>query len=726
MAPNSVLNSAQPPRSAAAIADSVAAAGDSAGAYAMLEAALKRDARDAAAWHQLGLLAWSMAKGERRPAFIKDKKAIKLLATADSALRLATHYAPDSARYWLSLSRFNLGSGVSTVRFSANGQSKNALEAAEKTGDNAMLAAAADEVGMATWRRYEPVANRGMTNTGMGIDLSAVQRRYAADYLRSMAPKIEPPTGNADYHAALEKFEQAVRADPTSQRYNRHLYMALAERGRWNEMLSIARQQSKAYPLDYQAWQAIGLASHRLGDEATASVAFDSASALMDDAERERMTQLTRVLRPVPQKDKRGKDVQQAAGDARSYLKLEEGARKGLEAMYWMMSDPLALTNENEFRLEFLSRVVFADFRFTNEDLNLRGADTDRGDIFVRYGPPAQEVTVGASGNPSLQSVTLAWVYNDNMVFFFDLIPGFGTARTMFADKDWVDQVKAAVPVAWDNVPATKLLDTIPIRIARFRARGDSVDAVVAASVPVDSLVRGLGMTRVPVDVDFRLYDQFVKVRGVESFQNTFAPDSATRPLPRSWVRRLGPGINVVRVEALQLDSKRAARAMSRVDPVPESGFGMSDLLLGNRPVLRDGAQLANRWSDVTMEPNAGLYAPRAPVGLLWEIYDLEARTGQAKYRVAITVQRTDKAPLAGLAAKLLDGLGRTVGRTTQTRRDNLTLSFDRTTAATPAVVEFLSLDLADWPAGQYSLRVEVTDSYSNKKTSRQSEFRIR
>ena len=43
--------------------------------------------------------------------------------------------------------------------------------------------------------------------------------------------------------------------------------------------------------------------------------------------------------------------------------------------MYWMMSDPLALTNENEFRIEFLSRVVYADFRFTHEDMNIRGAD---------------------------------------------------------------------------------------------------------------------------------------------------------------------------------------------------------------------------------------------------------------------------------------------------------------------------------------------------------------
>ena len=65
----------------------------------------------------------------------------------------------------------------------------------------------------------------------------------------------------------------------------------------------------------------------------------------------------------------------------------------------------LTLTNENEYRLEFLARVVFADFRWTDDDLNLRGADSDRGDIYVRYGPPDTEM--GIQGNATFQNATL-------------------------------------------------------------------------------------------------------------------------------------------------------------------------------------------------------------------------------------------------------------------------------------------------------------------------------
>ena len=111
----------------------------------------------------------------------------------------------------------------------------------------------------------------------------------------------------------------------------------------------------------------------------------------------------------------------------------------------------------------------------------------------------------------------------------------------------------------------------------------------------------------------------------------------------------------------------------------------------------------AERWSDVEIEPNAGLYAAGTPIGMVWEMYELTQRDGSAKYRVAISVQRADRGPLGALAARLFDGLGRTVGRT-QTRRDNLTLSFDRTVASASALVEFLSLDLTTCrPASTYS-----------------------
>ena len=706
----------------AARADSLSAGGDTARAYALLDSALHRDAKNAAGWLQFGLLNWNMAKAKRNAQYISDPRIIRLLIGADTALRLATKLAPDSARYWLALSKFNLTSGVSTLRFAATSEVSNAFDAATKAGDSVQLAIAADEVGMATWRRYDASANRALTFDRQKIQLSSAnnwQRDKARSYVESFTRKIEPPTGNSEYLQALAKFTTAISVDPTNLRFSRHVFMALGERNRWHEMRELGVQRSKRFPLDYQSWLARGLASHRLNDEQSAKIAFDSALTLMDDADRARFTRFTRILRPRPLKNTDGQ-----IGDTSGYAKLPAPQQRGLEAMYWMMSDPLALTTENEYQLEFYARVAYADFRWTNEDFDLLGADTDRGDVHVRYGPPDVELTVSGTTSGLEGGVSLVWMYNNGLVFFFDLPPGFGTARFAFADQDNVEQAKNAVPVAWDNVPSTRLLDTIAIRVARFRSTSDSSDVVIAARIPFDSLVRGLGVTRAPVDVDIRLFDQFVRIRGVESEQTSVRPDSAIAPVMRTWTRRIGPGINVLRVEALQADSKRAARAITRLNPEVGTGFGMSDVLLGSTPTPSDASSVPKRWTDISMQPSVGEYVKGSSIGLLWEMYDLIAKDGQNKYRLAVTIERVNKGGAAGFAARVFDGLGKTLGRA-QGGRDQLTISFDRTVPSANTLVEFLKLDLSDSPSGAYRLRVDVTDLANQRKTTRQTSFRI-
>lgn len=711
----------------AARADSIAATGDTATALAVLDSAIKANKRDGAAWHQLGLIQWNMARSKRSGGYINDPKAIRQLRAADSALRLSTQFSPDSARFWISLSNFGLQSGVASVRFASGGFVSNALEAAERLGDSLQIALASDEVGSAVWRRYEPIANRALVSDGQQrIQLSMFNnwsRSQARGFIDSFIRKIMPPTGDRDYTEATARYRRAVENDPTNLRYSRHLFMALGERNRWDETFDIASRRARQYPLDYQAQLARGLAAHRLGNANVAQAAFDSAFVLMDETESRRLSRFTRILRPRPTKETKG-----TVGDTLSFSQLPAAQQRGLEQMYWFMNDPLTLTNENEFRLEFLSRVTWSDFRWTVDELGLRGADTDRGDVYVRYGPPELEITVpGASsfqGANTDGAVTLVWGYRSGLVFFFDLPPGFGTARYAFVDKDNVEQIKSNVPVLWDNIPSTRMIDTIPIRVARFRAGGDSTDAVIASLIPVDSLVRGLDIDRASVDIDFRIFDQFVRVTGVESSQQTIGRDSATGPQSQRWIRRMGPGINVIRVEALQTDSRRAARAMTRISPENTTGYGMSDILLGDTPTPPATGAPA-RWRNVAMTPSQGTFAQGSSVGMVWELYELSAREGSTKYRVGVSVERVDRTAVGNFAARIVDGLGRTIGRE-QRSRDKISIGFDRTAAPSATIVESLSLSLTDQAAGRYRLRIDITDLGNGKKTSRETEFTIR
>jgi hypothetical protein len=106
-------------------------------------------------------------------------------------------------------------------------------------------------------------------------------------------------------------------------------------------------------------------------------------------------------------------------------------------------------------------------------------------------------------------------------------------------------------------------------------------------------------------------------------------------------------------------------------------------------------------------------------------MYDLVPRDGITKYRVAITMERADRDGVTGFAVRVLDNLGRAVGRA-QPSRDKLAITFDRQGAALPVLLEYLSLDLSATPPGGYLLRIEVTDLANLKKTTRNTEFRIR
>lgn len=713
-------------RTLAAFADSIAAAGDTARAVAMLDSAVRADRNDAASWHQLGVLLWNQAKGQRRDGLVQNPRVIRLLAGADSSLRLATQLAPDSARFWISLNQFNTASNLSTTMFAAGGNADKALEAAERVGDSMSVGIAADAAGMAAWRRYEPIAKRAIASDGRPIDLgmlSNARRDVAVDYINSFIRRIEPPTGTADYERALTNFRRALAVEPTNQKFARHVYMALGERENWSELLALATQRAGMYPFDYQAQLARGLAAHRLNMDKDAQRAFDSALVLMDEKQRDRMTSLTRILRPT----QRGPVAPQRSGgigDSAAYMNLSEQQRNAVSALYWLMADPLAITPENEHRNEFMARITWADFRWSDEDRDMLGADTDRGDIFVRYGPPEIEMTVpGSSTGNQGAGITLAWVYPGQMAFFFDMMPGFLTAHTAFYDKDFVEQVRNAAPVSFANVPATRMLDTIPVMMTRFRARtADSMDVVVAASIPVDSMVRGVPMTSAPIDVNVRVFDQFAMTRGVENTQTIVATDTVRRPLRQSWVRRVGPGLNLVRIEALQADTRRAARAVARVDFEAGRGYGMSDILLGSTPTPRGGAA-PQRWTDIDIAPNTGVFAG-SRIGLVWEIYEPFIREEQAKYRIDITVERVSRG-FGGFTARVLDGLGRTLGRE-QRGTDRLSIAFDRVAPPANTLVEYMTLDMGEGSFGEFRLTITIIDQNSRRTTSKSTTFFIR
>ena len=72
----------------------------------------------------------------------------------------------------------------------------------------------------------------------------------------------------------------------------------------------------------------------------------------------------------------------------RQMLEASEKEKKVLLEAFWAKRDPTPQTPENELREEFYRRVNFANRHFFNPFSNRQGWETDRGRIFIIYGPP--------------------------------------------------------------------------------------------------------------------------------------------------------------------------------------------------------------------------------------------------------------------------------------------------------------------------------------------------
>ena len=696
------------PADVSLIADSVANHGDSLAAYKMLDSALRANKRDASAWHRYGMMAWSMSRSTRGQFINSSPQGIRWLLAADSAMHLAVTFAPESASFWRDLAKFYLNSGSVFVRLRAEDYITKGLKQAEKSGNPMLIAELADERGMILWRRYEGDANRGVLDEQAGASSSYDAAQAAGGVAIRRDQMLQPArsfSGFADYSESLQLFERAVRTNPLNARARHHIYMALAERKNWQELLAASSQQLKNAPWDYEGYLAIGLANQRLNHGELAAAAFDSALVLMSPEARTEYTRATRILPPHS-------FGQNRATDSTDFIKLTAGAQKSTADLFWAIVDPLAASPTNEFLTEFHARVAYSDLRWTSDDLDHRGANTDRGDIHIRFGPPDR--IIGADGGSM-------WRYNSGFNVFFSEPPSFGTGRIPMAGKTAAEMYINDNPVRWDNVPISHMIQNIGVRVTAFRSAADSLDVVVAADIPTGDMVKDNDLGgALPFNISARVIDGLVKTHGIKSAITKIRSDSVPATLPQNWIEHIGPGLNLVRVEAYQPDTRRIARGLIALDTARSTGFGMSDVMLGTR--LSESTATPERWRDVRVQPSAGTFRVGEAIGILWENYELKTDGGSVKYRVHINVNRDAGSGIANIAARIRSAFGnRILGQSNG--NGDIEIAFPRNAPARNITVEAMSLDLGSVPAGKFHLKVEITDLVTGKKTSRTTEF---
>lgn len=711
------------PRPGGAVADSLIAAaldraraGDTSSALRTLDRATKVAPKYAPAHYQRGVML-SRASELGMSDLFRRRSATK-------AIKRALDLDPGNPLYLIELGRIRLKTPF--LRLDAQRLFRRALEAAEKRGDRRVLADVHWELGQIHERRYVTMANRRMMTSSVQSfdpDIAIGDWHYTKDFFTQWSVPIEN-AGEIDYRKAEEHYRQALAADSTHIGAATGLLGLLHDGLRYEEMAAVASALRQAAPNEPRLLMGHALALHRLDRDLEAGRLFDLAIPLLTDAERRDMVSLTHLLR---------------RDDAESYAGLGDSARAEFDALYWSLLDPLRLTPVNEALVEFLSRLTYADLRYSSVEFGLRGWHTDRGDIYMRYGPPPMIGTIAPETAESqnvetMAKVTTIWYYPEtNLRFVFVGPPAMNTARFAGDFLAYAENTRYVAPMSFTNIEERFPVDSIGVQVARFRGgEPGSVDVSLFADVPSAALLRDTDVHEASLETGFFLTDALrrtlVADRDTSVVRLTAGdPDAVSS---RSWHRTLAPGEYLYRIEARQPISGRNARGLASL-PVQSFAPGehaLSDILVARHIGLKSGGDKPHARDDLLIMPAGRLtFAPGDTVYLYWESYGLTPdSTGVARAKIELTLRVQELHRETGLEV-FFGKIGDAIGVTAK-GDDRVSLSYDRsvTADAMDRAPDYLALGLGSAPPGTYTLGITVTDLVSQKTATRERVLQVR
>jgi hypothetical protein len=442
----------------------------------------------------------------------------------------------------------------------------------------------------------------------------------------------QPEVGRVvdERRAAIETLRRYFSLAPAERTAAGPLVRLLVLDGRAAEAVSVAR--------------AFAALSHdTLWTHLLQGLALNAAGA-MDDAERE----FVRALMRMDESARREwTDPQWLLhySELRQVRRLSPAARADYERRFWIVSDPLWLTDPNESWVEHMSRHVEA--RLLAQVPMVAG--------MLRWGRDLDELTV-RYGTPSARSQIRGNQPWDRSSF----IEYFDTAQRAYSPDKWLAEGLPPPPMPGDKPylytsraragyalrTVHRLID-LPHQVTRFLAGDSVVVRVDGALVRPDTTASGQ-----PI-IGLFAYDSAF-TRRVQNVRPGPAWDADTVVFTLS-VRAPG-GAFIYSVEALDTAAAFAARARYSLDAfVPEDGPVVSDVLV----TAPFGELLPGNRSDPLLRPLHTLIVPMGTtVGLYAEVYRVAA-AGPDALRLEFALEPAEG---PGVLAQFARWIGRAVG----------------------------------------------------------------
>jgi len=453
---------------------------------------------------------------------------------------------------------------------------------------------------------------------------------------------------------------------------------------------------------------------------------------------------------------------QHAAYQSLEYI-LPEDEKKAYEAepiayasRYWTSQDPRYLTTFNERKLEHFSRLVYADLLYGAPDVNLRGWETQRGKILVRYGPPVADVVIIPKSSSGIERSGFAeetatvearsrgemfddfnmedeantfnvWIYPDFQFVFED---PFRTGEFRLYSPSASEISQGGIP--WINDYSIKAAETfrevpeqytyeapgrqieVPYLVTSFKGDGGNTEVYVNYGIPINEYDASQDVLNITANAGTflvgsnreMLVERRRTIYGLRTQQ--IAQFDGTNLWVDTQLMASPPGTHDLSVE-FETASGATVAVQRREVTIPNfetDQLAVSDVMLAYNIEDVFGEEDDASGSDVIRNGLAitpapwSVFSPQRPIYIYFEMYNLEkGADGQTRYEVeAILAPKENSKGVRGL----LNRLGN--------RKRGVSVSLPPGSSSESDENQYLVLDATTMDTGLYTLTLEVRD----------------
>jgi GWxTD domain-containing protein len=528
-----------------------------------------------------------------------------------------------------------------------------------------------------------------------GVAFFCYNYTRARDFNLLFEEVANPASDRAETHPPRieEQYRTALAYDPGFEPAARGLMALYLRLGRTEEFREVAAELVDLYPGRPYPWVFEGLALYESAQWEDAHRSFERGLALMPPSERIAFEDVSALL----QRSQRT-----------AYAGLGDVGKRQYADVLWAKSDPLYLVPGNERWMEHVARVAFAELNFGAPELGMRGWESDRGLVYVRYGPPRRIWAINTSTRLASGTADrwILWNYRvDAPSFIFYSQAGYRSVRfdqaantqayaSELAETESATVFRSRAVTTWVEVPH---------QIARLRGSESDLTQVVAYVEAEPSrflLFEGDSVTTA-------LFLFTPQHRDTAELRSSIPADASGN---LAFATELYPADYDYSIEAFARQSKVAGTERGLL-PVPgfrSDGLSLSDLVVADGVTPRVAEPI--RWTDFSIGASRDLsFRALEEIHLYFELYGLATNgNGEARYELEITVEDVTA---EGLVSSVVRSLGNLVGLGDDA---DTRLRFDRVGEPREGIVpEYLSLLLTDVEPGDYLIHVKVTDEGS-------------